>query len=218
MENRKLDFIEIVPKTVNNIFILLHGYGSDNEDLLGLGMQFRDLLPNTAFIAVNGPWTADMGGGYQWFSLRTMNLFSILKEIKISHGLLNRLIDEQLKRFSLENKNLLIGGFSQGAIMSLYTGIRRTSNPLGILSFSGMMPDTIETLKRELKSKPETLLIHGTADRTVPFNSLEKAENLLREFDIPYEAHAIQDMGHTINDEAIYYAREFIKKICNKTE
>ncbi len=216
MENKKLDFLEIVPNTVNNLFILLHGYGSDNEDMLSLGLTFRSLLPNTAIVSVNGPWEADKGGGYQWFSLRTMNLFSILREIKVSYNLLNVFIDEQLKRFSLEDKNLLLGGFSQGAMMSLYTGVRRKSDPLGVLSFSGMMPDTIDTLKKELTSRPETLLIHGTDDKTVPFNSLEKAENLLREFDVPYEAHSIQGMGHTIDDEALEYAAEFIKKICNK--
>lgn len=216
MENKKLEFLEIVPKTVNNLFILLHGYGSNNEDMLSLGMAFRTLLPNTVIMSINAPWNVDRGDGYQWFSLRTMNLFSMLREIKISYNLLNNFINEQLKRFSLKDENLLLGGFSQGAMMSLYTGLRRDSEPLGILSFSGMMPDTIEILKKELKSRPEVFLIHGTDDRTVPFNSLEKAENLLREFDVPYESHSVQGMGHSINDEALYYAGEFIKKICNK--
>jgi len=218
MENKKLDFLEIVPETVSNVFILLHGYGSDNEDMLSLGLSFRSLMPNTAIISVNGTWEADKGGGYQWFSLKTMNLFSILKEIKISYNLLNKFIDEQLARFSLNNRNLLLGGFSQGAMMSLYTGVRRKSDPLGVLSFSGMMPDTVATLNKELTSRPEVLLIHGTEDRTVPFNSMEKAENLLREFDVPYESHSIHGMGHMINDEALEYATRFIKKICNKIE
>ena len=39
-----LDFIEIKPDVVNNIFILLHGYGSNNEDFLRLGEHFRDLF------------------------------------------------------------------------------------------------------------------------------------------------------------------------------
>lgn len=216
MENKKLDFIEVVPEKVNNIFILLHGYGSDNEDLLNLGMQFRNLLPNTAFISVNATWKADNGFGYQWFSLRTMNLFAILKEIKISHNLINNLIDEQLKRFSLKNENLIICGFSQGAMMTLYTGLRRDSEPLGLLSFSGMMAETIETLKKELKCKPDIFLVHGTADRIVPYNNLEKAEDMLKHFDIPFEAHLINNMEHTIDGEALEYAKEFIKKICNK--
>lgn len=216
MEKDSLDFVEITPEEVNNVLILLHGYGSNNQDFLNLGVQVMDLLPNTAIISVNGPWKSEVGDGYQWFSLKTMNLFSILKEIKIASSLLNKFIDSQLKRFNLEDKNLILGGFSQGAMLSLYTGLRRENTPFAVLSFSGMVPDTMETLKKEIKSKPNILLIHGTADKTVPYNSLEKAEYLLREFDVPFEAYSVQDMGHTINDEALEDAREFIKMICNK--
>lgn len=216
MEKNSLEFVEIKPEKVDNIFILLHGYGSNSRDFLNLGLHFKDLLPNTALISVNAPWKSDVGDGYQWFSLKTMNLFAILKEIKISNNLLNSFIKKQLERFNLEDKNLLIGGFSQGAMMSLYNGFRREKEIFGILSFSGMIPDTMESLKKDLKSKPNTLLIQGTADKTVPYSSLEKAEYLLREFDVPYESYSIQDMGHTINDEAIKDAKKFIKKICNQ--
>lgn len=212
----QLKYSEIVPNVVNNIFLLLHGYGTDKNDLIGLGMEFRKLLPNTAFLFVNAPWNVDVGtGGYQWFSLRTMNLFSILKEIKAAYRLLNTFIDSQLKRFNLTDENLLLGGFSQGAIMSLYTGLRRPSSPLGVLSFSGMLPDAVSTLKKELTSKPNVLLIHGTEDRVVPYAYLERTEKILKEFDISVEAHSIRGMGHMIDEKALGYANSFIKKICN---
>lgn len=217
MENNRLKYIEYLPESniVNNIFILLHGYGSNNNDLLELGMNFIDLLPNTAFISVNASTECESGIGYQWFSLKTMNLFSILKEIKISNNLLNNFIDKQLKRFNLTDENLLIGGFSQGAMMTMYTGLRRNEAPLGLLSFSGMMADTVDSLRKEIKCRPDTLLIHGTDDVVVPYANLERSENILREFDVPYEAHSIQYMQHMINPECIVYAREFIKNICN---
>lgn len=217
MENKKLEHIEIIPNTVDNIFILLHGYGTDKEDLLGLGMRFRQILPNTAFLFVNAPWKIDIDkqDGYQWFSLRTMNLFSILKEIKISNKLLNSFIDEQLARFSLDESNMLIGGFSQGAIMTLYTGLRRNKSPMALLSFSGMIPDTIGTLEKEIKCKPNTLLIHGTFDKVVPYNNLERTEKILKEFDIPVESHSISEMGHEIDERALKYSLNFIKKVCN---
>ena len=218
MENKELDFLEIKPNKVNNLFILLHGYGSNNEDLLNLGLSFRELLPNTAFISINAPTVCELGTGYQWFSLRTLSLFKILKEIKVSHNLLNNFIDKQLKRFSLTDENLLMAGFSQGAMMTMYTGLRRKSAPLGLMSFSGMVPDTIETLKREIECKPECFLVHGTMDQMVPYNSLEKAEFLLREFDVPYEVHSISDMGHEINYECMVHAGNFIRKICNNSE
>ncbi|MDD2839767.1 MAG: hypothetical protein PHY80_01380 [Rickettsiales bacterium] len=215
---KKLTHLELIPKQIKNIFILLHGYSSNAEDLFSLGMQFRDLLPNTAIISVNAPVKCEMqGDGYQWFSLKTMNLFSILKEIKTSQRLLNTFIDEQLKRFNLTNSNLILGGFSQGAILSLYTGLRRTPAPLAVLSFSGMLTDTVDTLKKEIQSKPKIFLCHGTADTMVPYNNLERTEKILREFDIDYDSNSIQGMGHTIDAECIEDARNFIKDniICN---
>ena len=216
--NEKLEFLEIVPKKVSSIFIFLHGYGSDNSDMLSLAMTMRDLLPHTAILSVNAPWQCEIGQGYQWFSLKNMNMFSMLKEIKTSRTLLDNLIDEQLKKFSLKDENLVLVGFSQGAIMSLFTGLRRTEELMGIMSFSGMMSDTAETLKKELKSKPHTLLVHGTMDNVVPFDSLGKAEKLLKLFDVPHETHAITGMGHTIDDGALYFGREFIKELFNKID
>ena len=79
MEVQKLDKLEIIPKNVKKIFLGLHGYGSDAEDLLNLGLQFRSVLKDTAIITVNGPFDCENRMmGYQWFSLRTMNLFKIL--------------------------------------------------------------------------------------------------------------------------------------------
>ncbi|HSQ97953.1 MAG TPA: hypothetical protein VLL98_04505 [Rickettsiales bacterium] len=214
MESKKLNHLELVPKDTKNIFILLHGYGSDAEDLFNLGLRFRDLLPHTALISVEAPDKCEIQhGGYQWFSLKTMNLFTILKEIRVAHKLLEGFINEQLKRFKLTSNNLIIGGFSQGAMISLYTGLRIKPAPIAILSFSGMLPDTVESLEREIKSKPKVFLCHGTGDTMVPYNSLEKAESVLREFDIECESHSVRAMDHMINNECLDYARDFIKKL-----
>jgi len=216
MDKKELECLEIVPKAVNNIFILLHGYGSNNDDILSAGLAFKEILPNTAFISVRAPDACELGCGFQWFSLKTMNLFKILKEIKLAHSKLNSFIDTQLARFSLRDQDLLMGGFSQGAIMSLYTGIRRLESPLCLMSFSGMMAETVDTLRREMRCKPECFLSHGTSDFVVPYASLERTEFLLREFDIPYSAHSMQGMGHEINGEVIQLAKDFIMNICNK--
>ena len=100
--------------------------------------------------------------------------------------------------------------------MALYTGIRRKETPMGVLSFSGLLPETVETLSKELVSRPEVLLLHGTNDKTLPFESMRNTEKLLREFGVPCETHQIQDMEHTINNVAIDYAKNFLIRICNK--
>jgi phospholipase/carboxylesterase len=216
LKEQKLDFIEDVPSSVNNLFIWLHGYGTTSADIMEIGMKFRAMLPCTAFVALNAPNPCDSGVGFQWFSLKDMNMFSMFKQIRISYGILNKFIDEQLERFHLSGENLFIGGFSQGAMMTLYTGYRREVEPLCLLSFSGMLPDTNQTLGKDIKSKPETCLIHGTKDVVVPFVGLEKSEYIINNFGIPCSTRIIEGMEHEVNDEAIANAKEFLMDICNR--
>jgi phospholipase/carboxylesterase len=214
-EEAPLESFCIAQENPTSIMLLLHGYGTSSDDLLPIGLSLKTLLPTAVVVFANAPTPCEKGFGYQWFSLRTMNLFSILKEIKKAHVLLDKFIDSQLEKYNLQDDALILGGFSQGAMMTLYTGVRRLQKPKCLLSFSGMMPDTIETLSREIRAKPNTCLIHGTMDTVVPFSSMEQAEELLRELEIPFESYAIEDMEHEINDEALDSAKEFLQNILN---
>jgi phospholipase/carboxylesterase len=145
-----------------------------------------------------------------------MNVFTILKGIKKTNKILNEFMDKQIKRFNLSGKNIIIGGFSQGAMMTIYTGLRRKEKPMFLISFSGMPIDTIETLQKDILSRPDVCLIHGNRDSVVPYDSLEKFEELLREVDVPHISYTIDDMGHEINDESLDKVKEFIENVCNK--
>ena len=62
--------VEALSGRADSLVIFLHGYGSDGEDLIGLVPVLQEAMPNTAFIAPNGPAHCEMGGpGYQWFSI-----------------------------------------------------------------------------------------------------------------------------------------------------
>src|SRR5262245_9958023 len=51
----------------SRLVLLLHGYGADGRDLLGLAPHWVQRLPDTAFLAPNAPFPCEMGFGYQWF-------------------------------------------------------------------------------------------------------------------------------------------------------
>jgi phospholipase/carboxylesterase len=212
----KLEHFDIVPDNVDNLLILMHGYGSSGDDLIPVGLSIKQLLPNTAIIFANAPIPCENGSGFQWFSMRTMNLFTILKEIKRSHILISHLVKEQLERFNLSTNNLILGGFSQGAMMTMFNGLRSTDKYMALLCFSGMMPDTFETISKEIGSKPDVCLIHGNMDNVVPYDSMSKAEEMLRELDVPFKSYTIDGMMHEINYEALDKVKEFIIDICNK--
>ena len=52
----------------HQIVVLLHGYGSDGQDLISLGGYWQDILPDALFVAPNAPdRSLDNPMGYQWF-------------------------------------------------------------------------------------------------------------------------------------------------------
>ena len=54
--------------TPQMLMVMLHGYGADGEDLIGLASYFADLLPETLYVAPNAPTRCGLGAGYEWFA------------------------------------------------------------------------------------------------------------------------------------------------------
>jgi len=56
--------------TIEHVVVLLHGYGSNGQDLLDLGQAWAPRMPNTIFISPDAPFPCEYGmNGHQWFSL-----------------------------------------------------------------------------------------------------------------------------------------------------
>ena len=68
------------------LVILLHGVGSDGDDLIGLAPYFQKVAPGALFISPHAPYTFDMappgfeGGGHQWFSLQDMSAEAVIRD------------------------------------------------------------------------------------------------------------------------------------------
>jgi len=190
-----------------SLVILLHGLGSDGQDLISLAPFFAPALPHAHFISPNAPYPCDMApGGYQWFSLRDWSPQSMLKGAHEAAPALNLFIDMQLKRFNLKDDRLALVGFSQGTMMALYTALRRPAACAGVAGFSGAMIG-----EEGITAKPPVCLIHGTQDMVVPFGAMALAEAVLRKHGIPLETHARPDLGHGIDPEGLAIAGRFLK-------
>ena len=111
-------------------------------------------------------------------------------------------IDEQLAANGLDDSDTALVGFSQGTMLSLWTGLRRPKQLAGILGYSGsLIGDAEQSI--EWKSKPPILLIHGKLDPIVPFDAMEQALDVLRKFGIKAEGLARPEIGHGIDDDGV---------------
>ena len=212
-----LNFIEKKPKNDSNkyLIILLHGWGSNKEDLMFLSEELNKEFDNLHYISVDAPFECDAGFGYQWFSLRDTSPYGVRLTIKDNYKILEDFIEEQSKRLNIPYNHIFLLGFSQGAMMSLFTGIRLNQKLAGIIALSGVLPETVDTMKTDLQIKQKVLMVHGSEDKIVPYEYFLQSEKIFRMFDFNVETTTVYGMTHTINDEVIRKVKNFLYSCLN---
>src|SRR5216684_7575104 len=199
------------------LVILLHGLGADGNDLIGLAPYWARLLPTAEFLSPNAPFPCDMAPhGYQWYSSQDRTPEAALAGVRAAAPILDAFIDNALAKRGLDDGDLALVGFSQGTVMSLYVGFRRNKPVAGIVGFSGRLLAP-ELLANELRSRPPTLLVHGTDDPLVPYSALAEAETALKGADVPVETVTSVGIGHSIDEEGLRRGGLFLRDVLNRT-
>jgi phospholipase/carboxylesterase len=210
------------------LVVLVHGYGADGNDLIELGAQWRNLLPDAAFVAPHAPgripgFPPEMMGGRQWFALDTYdpNLLrrdphhtaeiyaTMQRAAEQAAPALEQFIADELARHKLGPTDLALVGFSQGTMMALHVGLRRDPGPAGILGYSGALLGGDE-LRQQIRSRPPILLIHGDADEIVPIEAMHAALQTLNQADCPARFHVSPGLGHGIDGQGLTLGGAFL--------
>ena len=197
-----------------SLVVLLHGYGSNGDDLIGLVPYLAPGLPHTAFVSPNAPdrcpGTAD---GRQWWPLITRDAEERAEGARRAAPVVDAFLDAQLRRFGLPAGRLALLGFSQGAMTSLYVGPRRVEALAGVVAMSGQTPDTVETLAAEVRTRPPVVLIHGDADEIVPVGGLYETEAVLKAQGFEVATHVSRGLGHSVDEAGMGVARAFLRRV-----
>ena len=194
------------------LVILLHGYGADGNDLIGLAPHLARVLPKAHFISPNAPYPCEMGFGYQWFSIQNQDPVLRLGQIRGAAQILDAFIDSQLERHGLADDRLALVGFSQGTMMSLFTAPRRATPCAGIMGYSGRM-ESPELMEKEIKSRPPVVLVHGDRDELLPLQLLDQAAETLKANGVEVETHVRPGLGHGIDEVGLQIGMQFLGKI-----
>ena len=192
--------------------ILCHGYGGDGKDISILANYWRAHLPNTIFICPDAPEKcAASPSGFQWFDLMDQTPEQVLSKSLIAESKLNKLIDEVKDKNNLLANQIVIGGFSQGCMISLQTGIKRKDTINSIIGYSGRIID-VNHLGKNIVSKPNIILMHGELDQIVQVNSLLEAKDFFIKNNYQVESHIFKNCEHRIPTEGSSLGLQFIKK------
>jgi phospholipase/carboxylesterase len=206
------------------LVVFLHGYGADGNDLIELGRQWRALLPEAAFVSPHAPERSPSAPtGRQWFPLANRSppddpgggeerWNGAVK----ARGAIDAFLDTELERLGLDDSKLALVGFSQGSMMALHVGLRRSRAPAAILGFSGLLvgPERLsEATARDTHGRPPPiLLVHGDQDPLIPFDAMFVAAEALAGASIPTQWHLSLGTGHGIDAEGLRQGGLFLAK------
>ena len=197
----------------DSIVLLLHGYGSNGQDLIDLAHYWSKELPNTVFIAPDAFTPGEMGFGFQWFTLGSWLPHHMLQAAEITAAQLNAYIDSLLERYQLDDSRLALVGFSQGTMMSLYVAPRRKKPLAGVLGYSGALLGGEALIGSEAAMKMPIHLVHGDIDPVVTVAAWHHATDTLRRAGYEVSGNVTRGLVHSIDERGLQDGLEFLQRV-----
>jgi len=134
-----------------HLVILLHGYGADGNDLIGLAPVLAPLMPDVVFHAPNAPYPCEGNPmGYPWFGISRLDPQVAAAGVRSAAPFVEQFLDDTMAAYGLDESRTVLVGFSQGTMMALHVGLRRAQPLAGIIGFSGMLAAP-ESLAQEIR-------------------------------------------------------------------
>ncbi|WP_309642084.1 alpha/beta fold hydrolase [Flavobacterium sp.] len=195
----------------NPLLLLLHGYGSNEEDLF----SFASELPEAYYvISVRAPYDL-MYGSYAWYAINfdaDENKFSDLNQARSSRDLISNFIDELFTAYPIDAQKVTLIGFSQGTILSYAVALSYPQKVQRVVAMSGYLNTEMAT-ENYAQNDFKNLTIfasHGTADQVIPVDWARKAKPILDTLGIEttYKEYPI---GHGVSPQNFYDFRSWLE-------
>ncbi len=194
------------------LLLMLHGYGSNEKDLLGLAPMLDRRLRIMSLQAPL-PMGYEM---YGWFPIEfTPDGITVDREAAgRALEILRSFLRETIETCRPAGGKVFLMGFSQGAVMNYLTAFSSPELLHGVIALSGQLPDArLDApllLAAELKELP-FLVVHGLYDDVLPIDKGREADRWLRS-NVSNLTYREYPMGHEINDEALQLTSSWLSR------
>ena len=196
----------------NPVLILLHGYGSNEEDLF----SFAPELPDDSYvISVRAPYDLQPYG-HAWYAIHfdtDENKFSDNIQAKASVQLIADFINEIIQQYPIDTNNISLVGFSQGAILSYAVALTFPEKIAKVVALSGyfnqdILPDVIDN---KAISHLKFFVSHGSVDQVIPVDWARKAKPALENLGVEVEYHEYP-VGHGVAPQNFFDFKNWLLK------
>lgn len=177
--------------------VLLHGYGSDEFDLIPLARQMGLHGPIESFV---GPH--DVGDRHGWFPI-DFESDGARYSPEAADTVLERLASglRQLRE-THAGSEIVVVGFSQGAMMTLLLAAEHPDALDRGVALSGALPRPPKPSKKGA-SHPPVWMAHGTQDGVVPLERGRQAKEMMKEAGVPVSFHEFDRLGHRVDARVV---------------
>ncbi len=190
--------------------IMLHGYGSDENDLFSFASELPD---NYTIISLKAPYAMQPYGN-AWYTINFDNVngkWSDDQQAIESRDLVVKCIDEIISTYNIDSKNITLLGFSQGTILSLAIGLSFPEKIKNIIGLSGYINEAIfkENYTENDFSKLNVYSSHGSVDQVIPVDWARKTKPFLQNLNINCE-YSEFPVGHGVAPQNFQELKEWL--------
>lgn len=201
------------------LLIMLHGYGSNEEDLFDIAKALDERF---MVISLRGP-IALKDGGFCFYNLEFLPEqkfkydYAQAKESRIK---ILAFISNACKTYKLDSNNVFVMGFSQGAIMGYDLALAAPKKIKGVLALSGRMMNESKNLKTDWTKAVKTkyFIAHGNSDNVIKIAEADSAVKFFKLKKVSDVTFNNYEMPHTINGKELNDIKRWLKKAIDPPE
>lgn len=196
----------------NPLVLLLHGYGSNEQDLF----SFASELPEEYYvISARAPYDLQFGS-YAWYAIGFDEegvKSSDDNQARSSRDVIAGFIDELVANYPIDANNVTLIGFSQGSILSYATALSYPEKVQRVVAMSGYLNLDIakEDIQNNNFSNLKMFISHGTVDQVIPVEWARKAPAVLGELGIS-NVYKEYPVGHGVAPQNFYDFKKWLEE------
>ncbi|UPT70685.1 MAG: alpha/beta fold hydrolase [Flavobacterium sp. JAD_PAG50586_2] len=195
----------------NPLLLLLHGYGSNEEDLFSFA---RELPEEYYVISAQAPFDMTYGS-YAWYAINfdaDENKFSDIGQARASRDIIASFIDELIASYPIDANNVTLIGFSQGSILGYAVALSYPEKVQRLVAMSGYLNTEIavDDFATNDFSNLKIFASHGSVDQVIPVEWARNSVPVIEKLGIPivYKEYPV---GHGVAPQNFFDFKNWLQ-------